>query len=95
MTFPKNSYFAQHNDAVRHAQVDAMQNFQDRMVERAFEDQRVAGDASLRIRNWAANLSEALSSITDVDYGRKTAAAYAEAIERIDEIVREMDEYGR
>lgn len=46
------------------------------------------------IARWSADIDAALNIIADVDTGRKTAGAFGEAVERIDEIRREMDEYG-
>lgn len=81
--FRQNSYFD-----------DPMKRFQDRMIEGAFEGQRESASPIEQIHSWANDISDSLSIVSNVDVGKYGSRAYADAMQRIDEIVHEMDDYG-
>lgn len=87
-TFPQNSpwhLYDQLSEATRKAQEEALLRH---------PEPSPRPDLGPRIRSWAADLNDALNDVTGIyaTSGKTAGTAYAEGLQRIDEIIREMEE---
>ena len=96
MTFPAESHFAQHEKAVAQAseevRIRTYRTAADWEKPTA-QSQRETPSPEEHIRSWAATISDCIDGLGQ-DQRRSNVTTYAQAIARLDDIVREMDEYG-
>lgn len=90
--FPKSSYFDQVEPDEGHL-TEMQREARKVRMEKILRDD----GAKEQVRSWANDLNDCLNALGNVDTGKAKygARTFSEAMERIDEIVREMDEYGR